>query len=206
MVQASIGAVAVRMAGDHSFDVALVDQQVHNGDGISLLQRLRRIQPACLRVLVTGPTNLETVMDALNRGEVTRVINKPIEAANLVYEVEEVLNARRRLVEVARVQQKVASEHERNMLRECLAGDDIKLAVQPILSATPANNRKTFAYECLLRSSHQVLNGPLPVLKAAERHGMLTEVAEVVVRRAVEWMHRQQCVHRDLKLDTRDTD
>ena len=40
VVQASIGRAAVRLAGDRSFDVALVDYQVHNGDGISVLQLL----------------------------------------------------------------------------------------------------------------------------------------------------------------------
>jgi EAL domain-containing protein (putative c-di-GMP-specific phosphodiesterase class I) len=187
VVQASIGGAAIRLAGDRRFDMALVDYEVHDGDGISLLQKLREIQPACLRVLVTSSMNLPMVVDALNRGEVTRVIKKPFEALRLVQEVQDVLDARRRLVEVARVQEAVARGQEAVMLEECLKGDYIKLAVQPILTA---NDKQTFAYECLLRSDHSVLNGPLSVLKAAERHHMLSRVAGVVVKRAVEWMDR----------------
>ena len=118
--------------------------------------------------MVAGRLDLPTVVDAVNRGEVTRVIEKPFEAARLVSAVEDVLHSRRRLVEVARVQEAVASEQERRMLEECLAGSDIQLAIQPILSA---GNKRTFAFECLLRSTHSVLSGPLSVLKAAERHG-----------------------------------
>ena len=175
------------MAMDRRFDVALVGHQVNNGDGISVLHRLREIQPACLRVLVTGRLDIPTVMDALHRGEVSRVILQPVVPAELARDIEEVLNARRRLVEVARVQEAVASEQERVMLEECLVGSDIQLAVQPILSAKP---REIVAYECLLRSKHSVLNGPLPVLKAAERHRKLSEVAAVVVQRAVGWLDR----------------
>lgn len=187
VVQASIGRAAVRLAGDRSFDVALVDFQVHNGDGISVLQRLREVQPACLRVLIAGRLDLPTVMDAVNRGEITRMIEKPLESTRLVSVVEDVLHSRRRLVEVARVQEAVASEQERRMLEECLAGSDIQLAIQPILSAS---DQQVVAFECLLRSSHSVLSGPLSVLKAAERHGQLSEVAGVVAQRAVGWMKR----------------
>jgi len=187
VVQAAIGGAAIRLAGDRSFDVAMVDYQVHNGDGISLLQRLREVQPACLRVLVASRLDLPTVVDAVNRGEVTRVIEKPFEPSRLVSAVEDVLHARRRLVEVARVQEAVASEQERRMLEECLEGTDIQLAIQPILNA---ESHDVFAFECLLRSTHSVLNGPLSVLKAAERHGQLSEVAGVVAQRAVSWMEK----------------
>ena len=49
--------------------------------------------------------------------------------------------------------------------------------------------QRVFAFECLLRSTHSVLSGPLSVLKAAERHGQLSAVAGVVAKRAVGWMN-----------------
>jgi EAL domain-containing protein (putative c-di-GMP-specific phosphodiesterase class I)/CheY-like chemotaxis protein len=192
VVQASIVDEAVRLAGDRTFDVALVDYEVHNQQGISVLQRLREVQPACLRVLVTGNLESGTVVDAVNRGEVTRLISKPLDPSRLIDAVDQVLSSRRRLVEVARVQEAVASEQERLMLDECLKGDDLQLAIQPILrvSKDSSSEPDLFAYECLLRSTHSVLSGPLPVLKAAERHGMLSDLAAVVVKRAVHWMEK----------------
>ena len=77
----------------------------------------------------------------------------------VVQEVQDVLDARRRLVEVARVQEAVARVQEADMLEECLKGDYIQLAVQPIITAKETT--QTFAYECLLRSDHSVLNGPI---------------------------------------------
>jgi len=151
------------------------------------LQRLRELQPGCLRVLVTGQLDLPLILDAVNRGEVTRVVEKPFDSDRLLAAVEESLRARKRMVEVARVQEVAASEQERTMLLECLDGDAIQLAVQKIVSASTL---EPIAYECLLRCNHQVLDGPLSVLRAAERHRMLGLVAETVVQRATGLVQR----------------
>jgi len=185
VVMAAHGGEALRLAGDRSFDVALVDYQLPLLDGLDVLSRLRELQPGCLRVLVTGRLDLPLVMGAVNRGEISRVVEKPFTSQALSAAVSESLAARRRYVEVVRVQQEAASEQERAMLSECLSGPDIRLAIQPIVAA---NDSTVVAFEALLRSSHAVLNGPLPVLKAAERHDMIAEVATVVADRAAAWL------------------
>jgi EAL domain-containing protein (putative c-di-GMP-specific phosphodiesterase class I)/CheY-like chemotaxis protein len=185
ILQASHGDEALRLAEDRSFDVALVDYQLPTLDGLEVLQRLRELQPACLRVLVTGQLDLPLIMEAVNRGEVTRVVEKPFESQRLIQAVEESLSARRRMVEVARVQERAASEQERAMLADVLQGDHVRLALQPIIAT---QGRKIVAVEALLRSTHPVLDGPLPVLRAAERHNMLHKVAQVVVEQAVDAM------------------
>jgi EAL domain-containing protein (putative c-di-GMP-specific phosphodiesterase class I)/CheY-like chemotaxis protein len=187
VVPASHGADALQLASDRAFDVALVDYHLPFIDGLEVLQRLREVQPGCLRVLVTGALELPMILDAVNRGEVMRVVEKPFESAGLVGAVEDAMSARRRMMEVCRVQEQVASEHERGMLKECLEGDFLRLALQPIISG---KNGKIEAFECLLRSSHGVLDGPLSVIRAAERHQMLTELACVVSTRAAQWMEK----------------
>ncbi len=185
VVPASHGADALQLASDKAFDVALVDYHLPFLDGLEVLQRLREVQPGCLRILVTGALDLPMIMDAVNRGEVMRVVEKPFESAGLIGAIEDAVAARRRMMEVCKIQEQAASEHEREMFQECLDSDHLQLALQPIIQAT---SNDIVAFECLLRSSHKGLDGPLPVLHAAERHGMLPELARVVSERAAAWM------------------
>lgn len=187
VIEAAHGPEGLRHAAEQTFDVALVDYNLPMLDGVEVLQRLRELQPGCLRVLVTGQLDLPMVVGAVNRGEITRVIEKPFKSRALVEAVNEVLRTRQIMKDVMKVQEEAASAEERRMLEECLAGDDVQIALQPILNA-PDN--RVYAYEALLRSTHPVLNGPMPVLRAAEQHGMLSRVAEVVVDRCYKWLQR----------------
>jgi EAL domain-containing protein (putative c-di-GMP-specific phosphodiesterase class I) len=185
VIEAAHGPEGLRHAAEQTFDVALVDYNLPMLDGVEVLQRLRELQPGCLRVLVTGQLDLPMVVGAVNRGEITRVIEKPFKSKSLVEAVNEVLRTRQIMKDVMKVQEAAASAEERRMLEECLAGEDVQIALQPILDAPDGC---VYAYEALLRSSHPVLNGPMPVLRAAEQHGMLARVAEVVVDRCHRWM------------------
>jgi len=187
VVPASHGADALQLASDRAFDVALVDYHLPFLDGLEVLQRLREVQPGCLRILVTGALDLPMIMDAVNRGEVMRVVEKPFESAGLIGAVDDAMGARQRMMEVCKVQEQAASEHEREMLQECLDGDFLRLALQPIVQG---DGQTITAFECLLRSSHAVLDGPLSIIRAAERHGMLSDLARVVSARAAEWMQK----------------
>ena len=183
VVPAGHGADALQIASDRAFDVALVDYHLPFIDGLEVLQRLREVQPGCLRILVTGALDLPMIMEAVNRGEVMRVVEKPFESAGLVGAVEDAMTARRRMMEVYQVQEQAASEHEREMLEECLDG-------VPHL-ALADRGRKTGeirAFECLLRSNHSVLDGPLSIIRAAERHQMLPQLGQAVSRHAADWM------------------
>lgn len=187
VVEAAHGPEGLRHAAEQSFDVALVDYNLPILDGVEVLQRLRELQPGCLRVLVTGQLDLPMVVGAVNRGEITRVIEKPFKSRALVEAVNEVIRTRQIMKDVMKVQEEAASVEERRMLEECLAGEDVQIALQPILHAPDSC---VYAYEALLRSRHPTLNGPMPVLRAAEQHGMLARVAEVVVNRVERWMHQ----------------
>ena len=187
VVEAAHGPEGLRHAADQSFDVALVDYNLPMLDGVEVLQRLRELQPGCLRVLVTGQLDLPMVVGAVNRGEITRVIEKPFKSRALTEAVDEVIRTREIMKDVMKVQEEAASAEERRMLEECLAGEDVQIALQPILNAPDGS---IFAYEALLRSKHPILDGPMSVLRAAEQHGMLSRVAEVVADRCHRWMQK----------------
>jgi len=59
------------------FSVIISDQLMPELAGLELLALARQIQPFATRILMTGVLNLDTVVDAINKGEIFRFIIKP---------------------------------------------------------------------------------------------------------------------------------
>jgi ActR/RegA family two-component response regulator len=156
---------AERYANQLPFDAALVDYDLASENGLTVLARLRDSQPSCLRILMTGHTDFPMVVEAVNRGEVLRVIRKPFDPAGLTQTLSDAFQSMKRMAEVATAQQQAAEFQERLMLEDCFNNDMLHLALQPIVSAE--DHQKVIAYEALLRSKHPILKGPLSVLQVA---------------------------------------
>lgn len=186
VVTAQEVAEAVRYASNLPIEAALVDYALANEDGLQVLARLRDLQPSCLRILMTGRTDFPMVVEAVNRGEVLRVLRKPFQAAGLLQTLEDAFASARRMAQVATAQKQAADLQERQMLDDCLAEDLIDLALQPIVSASSGHEVR--AYEALLRSRHPVLDGPLSVLRVAERANRIKDVGQKVFELARDWL------------------
>jgi len=187
VVTASDGNEALRYAGDTAFDLALVDYDMPGRDGLWTLSSLREIQPGCIRVLMTGRTDFPIVVEAVNRGEVLRVLQKPFEPARLREVVRDAFGAVKRMEAIRLAQQRAVEESERAVLEECLYSDHFQLALQAIVRA---ETNEVFAYECLLRSTHPVLDGPVAILRMAERSNMLHELGNLVAQRAAAYFEK----------------
>ena len=183
--EAPEGRPALRLAASRPFDVAIVDQELPELDGLHVLQRLREIQPGCMRILAAGQRHQGQARAAARQGAISRVLPRPFAHDELQQAVDAVLAIRERMQEVAAVQQRAAAAEEQRLLDECLREEVISLALQPIISAV---DRSTFGYEALLRSRHPVLSEPLSLLRAAERHSALGLLADVVFTRADQWL------------------
>jgi response regulator RpfG family c-di-GMP phosphodiesterase len=59
------------------FSVILADQRMPEMSGLELLAQARELQPAASRILITGVLQLNTVIEAINKGEVFRFVVKP---------------------------------------------------------------------------------------------------------------------------------
>lgn len=75
--KATSGADALRLLGEHDFDVIISDQRMPGMTGTQFLERARDVAPRAIRILLTGYADLEAVRSAVNDGEVYRYITKP---------------------------------------------------------------------------------------------------------------------------------
>lgn len=60
--------------------VLISDYEMPEMSGADLLEAVRKVRPATVRVLVTGRKTLDTAIEGINRGEVYRYVSKPFEA------------------------------------------------------------------------------------------------------------------------------
>lgn len=175
------GEQALQVAAQDAFDLALVDYQLPGANGLQVLESLSYSQPECVRILMSGMLDVPVTVEAVNRAAVMRVLEKPFGLQTLLSTVHDALETHCRRAELYQSAAAEQRRAERRMLDDCLAGDALQLALQPICAV---RTRRIVAYEALLRSSHPVLDSPDAVLKAAERHQRIAEVGALVASRA----------------------
>src|SRR5262245_10511850 len=59
------------------FAVVVTDQRMPGLTGLELLAEAQRLRPEATRILITAVLNLDTVLEAINNGEIYRFIVKP---------------------------------------------------------------------------------------------------------------------------------
>ncbi len=68
---------------EHDVQVILADQRMPRSTGIEFFCELHKTHPEIIRVLFTGYTNIDDVIDAINEGHVYRYISKPWKPSEL---------------------------------------------------------------------------------------------------------------------------
>lgn len=91
---------AFKLLSDVEMHIIVSDQRMPVVSGIEFLERTIEKHPDAIRLLITGQSDIETVIDAINRGQVTKYLQKPWdwEKFKLILEnCSEIYNIRREL-------------------------------------------------------------------------------------------------------------
>ena len=84
-VKTALGSAAALEALQHDdFDVIISDQRMPGMSGAQFLAEARRISPRSMRLLLTGYSDMQSLLDSVNEGEVWRFIKKPWDSRELV--------------------------------------------------------------------------------------------------------------------------
>jgi response regulator RpfG family c-di-GMP phosphodiesterase len=68
---------ALDLLGRHRAQVVVTDQRMPEMSGVDLLSAVRERHPDIVRMMLTGYTEMTIAVDAINRGEIFRLITKP---------------------------------------------------------------------------------------------------------------------------------
>ncbi len=68
---------ALRLLTKDIWAVLLADYRMPEMDGIAVMEQARKLAPDTVRIMLTGAADIKTVIAAINRGAVYRVLEKP---------------------------------------------------------------------------------------------------------------------------------
>jgi two-component system response regulator HupR/HoxA len=68
---------------EHDVALVLADQRMPGRSGVELLTEARALRPEALRMILTGYTDMETLVRGVNEGEIFRYVTKPWDSADL---------------------------------------------------------------------------------------------------------------------------
>jgi response regulator RpfG family c-di-GMP phosphodiesterase len=74
---ASSGAEAIRLLEQHDVAILITDQRMPEITGLELLKRTAELRPQMVRILLTGYTDVEALVEAINSGLVYMYVSKP---------------------------------------------------------------------------------------------------------------------------------
>lgn len=79
IISARSGEDAIRVLENQQVDVVITDQRMPGMAGVELLKKAQETCPDALRIILTGYTEVEYLMEAINTGQAHRYITKPWE-------------------------------------------------------------------------------------------------------------------------------
>lgn len=77
VVTAESGVEALRHLQQHDVALIVTDQRMPDMTGLELLQRTATMRPHMVRIILTGYTDVETLVEAINSGYVYKYVTKP---------------------------------------------------------------------------------------------------------------------------------
>jgi two-component system response regulator GlrR len=93
---------AAEKVKEQVFDLAIVDLQLVNMDGITLMEELHRILPEMPVIILTAYGSIESAVDAIKRGAYS-YLTKPFEHQDLLLQIQKAIENRRLTSEIERL-------------------------------------------------------------------------------------------------------
>lgn len=80
---ASSGEKALKILHSQSIGVIISDQMMPEMTGVEFLHEAQKVQPDSIRMVLSGYTELKTILESINRGAIWRFLTKPWDDATL---------------------------------------------------------------------------------------------------------------------------
>jgi DNA-binding NtrC family response regulator len=103
---------ALRRMRIKNFELVLSDYRMPGMDGVQFLSQVKQLQPETMRLIISGHTDLDALLGAINEASIYQFISKPWNDYELVATLEQALNYRDRLVENRRLADQVRGQQQ----------------------------------------------------------------------------------------------
>ena len=92
-----------KLQNDGPYALIVVDMQMPGMNGVEFLEQAQKLAPDTVRIMLTGNADQQTAVDAVNRGQIYRFLNKPCPPDVLLPAIEEGL----KLFDVTQIEREV---------------------------------------------------------------------------------------------------
>ena len=96
----------LKIAESEELHVVIADQRMPGLTGVEFFEKLMKVNPDPVRILLTGYSDIASVIDAINKGEVYRFIDKP-------WNLEQIKNAIKNAAEIYLTKRELKDKNER---------------------------------------------------------------------------------------------
>ncbi|MBK7973087.1 MAG: sigma-54-dependent Fis family transcriptional regulator [Deltaproteobacteria bacterium] len=167
----------------HEIDVVVADNVMPGKRGVELLAEVRDRWPNVVRILLTGYSSNEAVMDAINQGHVFSYIRKPVEADDFLVYVRNARSYHQALVEKERLSRALELERAEQQVQAV----QLERRTTPLSASFPELVGSSAALESVLEVVEEVAATRAPVLVEGE-----TGTGKEVLARAIHRLSRRQ--------------
>lgn len=171
IVTATSAEQGLQRLAETEVDVIVSDQRMPGMNGVEFLRRAKELVPDTVRMVLSGYTELQSIIDAVNEGAIYRFLTKPWDDQHLRAHVAEAMRQKEMADENRRLAQQVAS-----------ANADLAVLNQRLAQSADEQRAHAGVMAQVAGGLREVLDGlPLPVL-GVDTAGLLA----FVNRRAAE--------------------
>ena len=80
---ASSGKLGLEIMEQNEINLVITDQRMPEMTGVEFLEKVKHQYPDCVRMIMTGFSDMEAIIEAINKGNIYRYISKPWNRAEL---------------------------------------------------------------------------------------------------------------------------
>ncbi len=139
---AESGAAGLQLLETEPIDLIISDMRMPEMDGAQFLEKVRSRWPETIRMLLTGYSDIQSILDAINRGEIFRYITKPWDDNDILLVVRHALERKelerekKRLEELANRQNEELKELNSSLERKVEERTtELKVAMEAVVGA-----------------------------------------------------------------------
>jgi signal transduction histidine kinase len=100
IITASSAAEGMNVLNENEVHIIIADQRMPHSTGVEFFHIIRKSHPNPIRILLTGYTDAEAIIDAINKGEIYRYVKKPwddFELQNAIQNAYDIYTTRQQL-------------------------------------------------------------------------------------------------------------
>lgn len=176
ILTATSGAQGLELLAQQPVDVILSDQRMPGMTGIDFLREARRLYPATVRITLSGYTDLQSIIEAVNEGAVYKFLTKPWDDDLL-----------RNHVAQAFEQSELAAENVRLGEAVRQANRELAMANQRLERLVCEEGDRRLAMQNAAGASRDALDGLPMAVFGIDDDGMLAYVNRLAVQQWPQW-------------------